>query len=338
VRLTVLGEERDRMAREGEVLGRPATVVLGDDTRSVVTRVDSPDIPFGWTLNPYRGCEHGCAYCYARPGHEYLGMSCGLDFETRIMAKAEAPELLRRWVSRPAWEGETIVMSGVTDPYQPMERALGITRGCLEVAASCGQPVSVVTKSGLVARDIDLLSRLAVMGACRVAVSVTTLDNRLAAEMEPRAAAPAARLAVVRELSRAGVPVTVLAAPMIPGLNDHELPSILGEASAAGATHAGYVLLRLPHQVKGLFLDWLSRTQPGRAAKVESLLRQARDGDLYDPSWGVRMKGRGPIAARVRSVFTVFARRHGLATSWGGLSRAGFRRPGGQGLLFGGVT
>lgn len=336
LRLHILQDERERARLAGESTPRPRTTTLEDDSRSVVNRVDSPDLPFSWTLNPYRGCEHGCTYCYARPGHEYLGLSCGLDFETRIIAKHDAPALLRRHLARPSWTGEPIVMSGVTDPYQPVERELEITRRCLEVAAEHRQPISIITKNALVVRDLDLLRALNEHGACRVSISLTSLDNRLSASMEPRASAPAARLAAMRQLADAGIPVTVMTAPMIPGLNDHELPALLAAAARAGAGHAGYVLLRLPHQVKALFLDWLAREFPDRAAKVESLLRQTRDGDLYESSWNARLRGRGPIAQRIRSVFDVFARRHRLASAWPALRSDAFRRPGaaGQPTLF----
>lgn len=333
LRLHILPDERERARLAGETPPAPRTAALEDDSRSVVNRVDSPDLPFSWTLNPYRGCEHGCTYCYARPGHEYLGLSCGLDFETRIIAKHDAPDLLRRHLARRGWAGEPIVMSGVTDPYQPVERELEITRRCLKVAAEHRQPISIITKNALVVRDLDLLLALNEHGACRVSISLTSLDNRLSAAMEPRASAPAARLEAMRRLADAGIPVTVMTAPMIPGLNDHELPALLAAAAGAGAGHAGYVLLRLPHQVKALFLDWLQRTFPERAAKVESLLRQTREGELYESSWNARLRGRGPIAQRIRSVFDVFARRHGLASAWPALRSDAFRRPDAAGQL-----
>lgn len=291
---------------------RLVTRYYRDRTRTIINPVDSPDISFKWTINPYRGCEHGCVYCYARPSHEYLGLSSGLDFETQIFAKTDAPALLRRELSKPSWTGETIVMSGITDPYQPAERNLKITRGCLEVMEACRQPVSVITKSVLVLRDLDLLASLARHGAARVAISLTTLDPALSASMEPRASSPAQRLRAIRELSSAGVPVTVMTAPIIPAVNDAEIPALLEAAANAGATAAGYVLLRLPWQNKALMLDWLSRRFPDRASKVESLIRDARDGKLYDATFGVRGKGTGPIAQQIAQTFRVFARRHGL--------------------------
>lgn len=349
VRLHVLGEHLDAgaAAREAEagsggVRGPVSvpTTVLSDRSGRVINAVDSPDLPFKWTVNPYRGCEHGCVYCYARPGHEYLGMSMGLDFETKIVAKHGAAALLRRELASASWRGEPIVMSGVTDPYQPVERELGITRGCLEVMASCGQPVSVVTKSRLVERDIDCLSSLAGIGAARAAVSLTTLDRGLAMAMEPRASSPKDRLRAMSSLASAGVPVVVMTAPIIPGLNDHEIPALLKAAKEAGATRAGYILLRLPHQIKDVFLEWLTRAAPGRAAKVESLIRQARGGDLYRSGFGERQRGTGARADQIKATFGVFAERLGLRGEREELSSAGFRRPTvleeGQLGLFGG--
>lgn len=327
VRLHVLGEALDQAAREHPDGRQVPTETFAERTRTVINRVDSDDLGFHWTLNPYRGCEHGCVYCYARPTHEALGFSCGLDFETKIVVKRDAPALLRRELGRPSWRGEPIMMSGVTDPYQPIEARLRITRGCLEVMAECAQPVSLVTKNRLVTRDIDLLARLADSDAAAVAISVTTLDNRLAAAMEPRASAPADRLSAIRELSQAGVPVMVMAAPVIPGLNDRELPAILQAASEAGASCAGSVLLRLPHQVKDVFLDWLKRRRPEHAARVESLIRQARGGRLNDPRPGVRMKGEGERAAQIRRTVKVFARRFGLSCEAPRLSSGQFQRP-----------
>jgi DNA repair photolyase len=327
-RLHVLGDELDRLAEE-EGPGQVKTVVYRDSTRRIINRVDpnSADIGFKWTLNPYRGCEHGCVYCYARPDHERLGFSLGLDFETKIMAKAEAPTLLKKELGARRWIGEPIVMAGVTDPYQPIERRLEITRGCLAVMAECGQPVSFVTKNRLVRRDLDLLTELARYGAARVAVSITTLDKELAMRMEPRAAAPAERLETIRELTAAGVPTVVMVAPVVPGLTDREMPAILEAASEAGAKKAGYVLLRLPHQIKALFLDWLQREFPDRAGHVESLVRQTRNGQLYDSRFGKRQKGEGPVAEQIGQQFQVFARRYGLDRHLPGLNRDAFRPP-----------
>ncbi len=329
IHLHVLGEHLDELAREhaGEGGVQVRTSVYADDARTVLNRVESPDLPFRWTLNPYRGCEHGCVYCYARPGHEYFGLSCGLDFETKIFAKREAPLLLRRELAKKSWRAEPIVMSGVTDGYQPIEREMKLTRACLEVLAECGQPVSIVTKNHLVTRDIDLLGRLAKLGSASVAISLTTLDGGLSRIMEPRASSPADRLKAMRELSQAGIPVQVMTAPIIPGINDRELPALLESAAKAGARHAGLVLLRLPYQNKALFLEWLKRHFPDRAARVEALIRQMRGGELYDASFGTRMRGEGPYAEQIASTFRVFARRFGLDAPMPALKNAGFCRP-----------
>jgi DNA repair photolyase len=265
--------------------------------------------------------------CYARPTHEALGLSCGLDFETTIIAKPDAPRLLERELASPTWRGEPISMSGVTDPYQPQERDLGITRACLAVMSAHGQPVGIVTKNRLVVRDLDLLAPLARAGAASVAISLTTLDDALARTMEPRASAPRDRLRAMRELADAGIPVTAMIAPVIPGLTDHEMPRLLEAAADAGAGSAGWVLLRLPHQVKAIFLEWLHRELPGRAARVESAIRATRAGALSDPTWGARMRGGGALAAQIARTFEVFARRLGLDRSRAPLSRDAFRRP-----------
>lgn len=339
LRLHVLGEEWDRQVCEEEGRGeaKVGTTVLADHARSVINRVDSADLPMKWTLNPYRGCEHGCVYCYARPDHERLGMSCGLDFETKIMAKHEAPELLRKELAKPGWAGEPILMSGVTDPYQPIERTLRITRRCLEVMAGCGQAVTLITKNRLITRDLDVLAPLIEAGAVHAAVSLTTLDAKLAGAMEPRASSPRDRLAAMRELSAAGVPVRVMTAPIIPGLNDRELPALLEAAAEAGATSAGYVLLRLPYQLKALFEDWLRRTVPDRAEHVLSLLRQSHDGKLYDATPGLRQRGQGAMAETIGQMFRVFRRKYGLDGEVPPHRTEGFRRPtlDGQGRLFG---
>lgn len=306
------------------------TTIYADTTRTIINRVDSPDIGFEWSLNPYRGCEHGCIYCYARPGHEYLSLSCGLDFETRIFAKHDAPDLLRAELSAPSWRGATIAMSGVTDCYQPIERQLRLTRRCLEVMLEFRQSVSIVTKSGLIVRDLDILQKLAELRLVQVAVSLTTLDPALARTMEPRASSPAQRQGAMRRLSAAGVPVAVMTAPIIPGLNDHELPALLKAAASAGATRAGYVLLRLPYQIKALFQEWLLRHYPQRAAKVESLIRQCRNGQLNDARANIRFVGEGAVAEQIRQTFELFCRRYGLNSTErpaGGLDTSIFRRP-----------
>lgn len=302
------------------------THVYDDSSKTVINRVDSPDLHFNWTINPYRGCEHGCVYCYARPTHETLGWSCGIDFETRIMAKRDAAALLARELDNPKWVPETIMMSGVTDPYQPVERDLRIARACLEVMAARNQPVAIVTKNRLVTRDIDLLSSLARVSAAGVAVSLTTLDREVARKMEPRASTPQDRLRAMRELSEAGIPVTVMTAPVVPGLTDHELPRLLEAAAEAGATSAGWVMLRLPYQIKDVFLDWLSREFPERAKRVESAVRGMRGGDLYDSRWRTRQRGEGPLAEQIGAQFRVFTKRHGLDKPRPALSGAAFRR------------
>lgn len=341
VRLHVLGEELDRAREESggaEALRRVEREVYHDQTRTILNRVASTaDVPFDWTLNPYRGCEHGCVYCFARPYHEYLGWNCGLDFETKLLAKPEAPKLLRRELASPSWKPEPVVMSAITDIYQPLEHTMRIARGCLEVLAECGQPVTTMTKSSLVLRDVDLWSRLAAKNAGRVTVTLVTLDAELAEKLEPRATIPSGRLRAIRELCRAGVPVSVNVAPIIPGLTDAELPAILEAVAEAGATRAAWVLLRLPYQLKDLFLDWLARcVHPRRAAKVESLLRAARHGKLYESSYELRRKGHGSYVEQIARTFDVFTRRYGLNRDMRPLSSAHFRRPevGGQMRLF----
>lgn len=339
VRLHVLGEHLDQTQDDPDASGpQVQTQVIPDRTRTLINHVDSPDLGFNWSINPYRGCEHGCIYCYARPDHERLGMSCGLDFETKIVAKLEAPTILRRELSNPKWRGETIIMSGVTDCYQPLEAKLRLTRGCLEVMAECRQPVGIITKNRLVTRDIDLLTDLARHHAVRVAISLTTLDNQLAAKLEPRASSPGERLKAMRELTDAGVPVAVMTAPIVPGLTDREIPALLQAASEAGALSAGFVLLRLPHQIKALFLDWLARHFPERAGHVESLIRQTHGGALYDSTFGVRRRGEGEIARQIGHLFSIFSRRYGLDRAMSSLSSENFRPPRvtaqGQGMLF----
>lgn len=258
--------------------------IFPDQTQTIINRVKpTSDVPFDWTVNPYRGCEHGCIYCFARPYHEYLGFSSGLDFETKIMAKHDAPDLLRRELANKNWAGEPIVMSAITDIYQPIEKKLRIARGCLEVMAQCMQPVSTMTKNTMVLRDLDLWQKLGERNAGRVTITLVTLDDELATRLEPRASPPTARLRVIRKLVDAGVPVSVNIAPVIPGLTDTEVPRLLEAIADAGATRVAWVLLRLPHQLKELFLDWLQRNvHPDRARHVESLIRQARGGKLYD--------------------------------------------------------
>jgi DNA repair photolyase len=314
----------------------PATVLMRDTSRSVLAANDSPDVGFDVSLNPYRGCEHGCPYCYARPTHEYLGFSAGLDFETKLLVKEDAPQLLRRELMKTSWRPQPIAMSGVTDAWQPAESRLGITRACLEVLCEFRNPVVVVTKSHLVTRDADLLGELSRHRAAKVNLSVTTLDRELAWKIEQRAAAPNRRLDAIRRLSEAGIPTGVMVGPVIPGLTDHELPAILEAAAAAGATTASYILLRLPFGVKELFADWLERHYPDRKHKVLGRVRDVRSGRLNDPRFKSRMLGEGPYAEQIRSMFYIARRRHGLDRRGEPLSTAAFRRPspGGQSDLF----
>ena len=288
------------------------TTFMVDTSRSVISRNDSPDIPFDQSVNPYRGCEHGCPYCYARPTHAYLGLSPGLDFETRIAYKPEAARQLRDELARPGYRCSPITLGANTDPYQPVERRLGITREILEVLSETRHPVTVVTKSALVERDADLLADLARDGLAEVLLSVTTLDEDLARWLEPRAGRPRRRLAAMRALADAGVPTGVLFAPLIPGLNDHEMEAVLAAAREAGAQDAGWVLLRLPLEVEALFRDWLERHEPGRAGRVFSLLRQMRGGRANDPRFGHRMRGEGPLAEIHRRRFELACARLGL--------------------------
>jgi DNA repair photolyase len=307
----------------------PRTQFFHDATESILTHHDSPDLGRGWGLNAYRGCEHGCAYCYARPYHDYLGWSGGMEFETKILVKLRAPELLRAELSSSKWKPETIGMSGVTDCYQPAERRFRLTRACLEVLAEFRQPVGIITKNFLVTRDLDLLSELARYNCAHVTITITTLDAELAGKLEPRAARPEHRLKAIRLLKDAGVPVGVNVAPVIPGLTDHELAGILDAAAGAGATQAHYVVLRLPHSVKEVFLQWLDTHEPGKKERVLSRIRDLRGGKLYDATFGTRMRGDGIFAEQIAQMFAVASRRAGLNRESTPLSTAHFRRPGG---------
>ena len=318
--------EPDPGELEGEE-SRPETVYLRDHSRSIIARNDSPDIGFDASINPYRGCSHGCSYCYARPTHEYLGLSAGLDFESKILVKEEAPELLRKELSSPRWRPVALSMSGVTDPYQPVERRLRITRRCLEVLVEFRNPVVVVTKNHLVTRDVDLLAELAGHGAAAVAISLTTLEDDLRRVMEPRTSRPTRRLAAIKALSEAAVPVGVMTAPVIPGLNDHELPALLSAAAEAGAAFAAYVPVRLPHAVRPLFEDWLSLHFPDRKEKVLGRIRSMRGGRLNDPQFGSRMRGQGLFADHIAQLFSISCRRAGIQMGrFPRLSTAAFRR------------
>jgi DNA repair photolyase len=303
----------------------PQTQFLKDSSKSIISYNKSPDLGYEASLNPYRGCEHGCSYCYARPYHEYLGFSAGLDFETKILVKEKAAELLRRELSSPRWQPKVVTLSGVTDPYQPVECSMVLTRRCLEVLAECGNPVQVVTKNHLVTRDLDILAELARSQAAAVCVSLVTLDGALSRIMEPRTSPPARRLAAIEACTRAGVPVTVLVAPVIPALTDHELPEILGQAARCGARFAGYAVLRLPHAVASIFEDWLDRHLPDRKEKVLNRIREMRGGKLHDSRFCVRLKGEGVFAEQIGRLFTVSCRRAGLAAGGPRLSNAAFR-------------
>ena len=314
--------DRESRAAVDDGWGQPAdeaadppplrTTVAIDSSRSIIARNDSPDIPFEQSINPYRGCEHGCIYCFARPTHAYLGLSPGLDFETRLFAKTAAAALLRQELLKPGYECKVIALGANTDPYQPIEREYRITRRVLEVLREFEHPVGVVSKSTLVQRDIDILAPMAAKGLATVAISITTLDRELARRLEPRAATPQRRLDTIRALSAAGIPVSVLASPMIPALNDHELDHILEAAHEAGARGAGYILLRLPLELTALFEEWLETHAPGKAKHVMSLIRQSRDGKTYRAGFGTRMVGTGAYAEMLRRRFDAACRRLGL--------------------------
>jgi DNA repair photolyase len=298
-----------------------------DASRSVITYNNSPDVPFDRSINPYRGCEHGCVYCFARPSHAYLGYSPGLDFETRLLHKPDAPGLLRDELAKPGYRCETIALGINTDAYQPVERRLGLTRRILEVLAECEHPVSVVTKAALIERDLDLLGPMAARGLASVAVSLTTLDHGLARRMEPRATAPRRRLQTIATLSEAGIPVTVLVAPVIPFINDAELETILEAAREAGAVAAGYIILRLPHELKALFNDWLEAHYPERAERVRNRIRDLRGGKENDPRFGSRMTGTGTYATLIAKRFDLACRRLGLSEGRPGLDTTRFQPP-----------
>ena len=296
---------------EEELPSLPTEVIV-EKPRTIITKNDSPDILFEKSINPYRGCEHGCAYCFARPTHAFQGLSSGLDFETKIFAKPNAAELLEKELRGSNYQPTTIALGSNTDPYQPVERRFRITRSILEVLNRMNHPVGIVTKSALVTRDIDILSRMAERQLAKVAISVTTLDPKLARRMEPRAAAPAKRLETIRKLTEAGIPVSVLVAPIIPAINDHEIEAILKACAAAGAQEAGYVLLRLPHDLKDLMRDWLAEHYPDKLKHVFTLLQEARGGKDYDAEWSTRQSGIGPYAWMLGRRFETAAERLGL--------------------------
>ena len=330
----VISEEPEQPSGPEPVERPLPTEFYRDTSRTILTRNDSPDVGLEVSVNPYRGCEHGCIYCYARPYHEYLGLSAGLDFERRIFVKEDAPALLRAALASTRYVPEVIGLSGVTDCYQPVERVLKLTRGCLEVLVEARNPTTIITKSHLVTRDVDLLSELSRFDAAEVMVSVTTLDDAVARVMEPRAARPARRLDAIRQIASAGIPVGVMVAPIVPGLTDHEVPAILEAAAAAGARTAGRTVVRLPYGVKDLFADWLAAHFPDRRQKVLGRLREMRGGKLNDSTFGRRMTGEGEFARAIQAMFDLHRRRLGL-TQKVELSTASFRRPDGrQRLLF----
>lgn len=303
------------------------TTLHVDTSRSIISRNRSPDVPFDQSINPYKGCEHGCIYCFARPTHAYLGLSPGLDFETVLFHKPDAPALLDRELRAKSYRVSPIALGANTDPYQPVERDLGLTRRILEVLDAFNHPVGIVTKSALVLRDLDILARMAARNLAHVCVSITTLDRDLARTLEPRAATPPRRLETIRRLSDAGVPVAVLASPMIPALNDHELESILETAAAAGASGANIILVRLPLEIAPLFEEWLRAHVPNRADRVLNLIRQCRGGELYKAGFGRRMSGEGPYAALLSKRFALACARLGLGGRWHGFDTAAFRPP-----------
>lgn len=297
-----------------------------DSSRTILARNDSPDLPFRYSINPYRGCEHGCIYCYARPSHEYLGFSAGLDFESKIMIKMDAAGLLEQALQHKRWEPQMVALSGNTDCYQPVERRLQLTRQCLEVFLRYRNPVGLITKNALVVRDLDLLQEMTKYHLVHVMVSITSLDAELVRRMEPRTSTPEKRLGTIAVLAHHGIPVGVNVAPIIPGLTDEELPAILKAASEHGAQSAGYILLRLPGAVRELFVEWLHRTLPHRTGKVLNRIRDTRRGALSDARFGTRLKGEGETAATIHQLFTLSVQKYGLDTRWSGLSTEHFRR------------
>lgn len=325
-RFTRIEVEVDPAEVTDDDLKRPTTY-LDDTSKSVISRNQSPDIGFDASINPYRGCETGCSYCYARPGHEYLGLSAGLDFERIVFVKRRAPELLAAELSKPSWKPQVLALSGVTDPYQVVESKLRITRGILEVLARFRNPVSVITKRATLTRDLDLFEQLHAFRGVMVTFSITSLDPDVQRKMEPRGSTPADRLAAVRVLADLGIPVGVNVAPVIPGLTDHELPAIMEAAAAAGAVSAGMVMLRLPGAVRAVFTEWLGRAFPLRADRVQARIREMRGGELNDPRFGHRMRGEGPYAEQIHTLFRLEKRRLGLDRK-STLDTSSFRVPG----------
>ena len=332
--LTVLPDPDATPHSEGDAHDPlPRTEFFRDESRSVIAHNTSPDVGFEYSLNPYRGCEHGCIYCYARPTHEYLGFSAGLDFETKITVKEDAPDLLREEMSSAKWRPKVISIGGVTDPYQPVERRLALTRRCIEAFAAFRNPLTIITKNHLVTRDIDLLAEMSRERLAGVFISITTLEPALTRIMEPRTSAPRMRLEALRELSRNGVPVGVMVAPVIPGLTDHEMPRILEAAAEAGARTAGYVPLRLPFAVKDLFERWLEQHMPDRKDKVLNRIRSLRGGKLNDSNFMSRMRGEGIFAEQIRTMFDLGMKRAGIPNDFPHLRTDLFRRPESRGQM-----
>lgn len=310
-----------------------STEYYKDTSKSIIITNDSPDVAFEASINIYRGCEHGCVYCFARPTHEYLGLSSGLDFESRIFVKEDAPQLLRKELAKSAWKPMVLAVSSVTDCYQPIERQLGLTRQCLEVLLDFRNPVALITKNRLITRDIDLLKQMRDYHCVSVNISLSTLNADVARVMEPRASSPEHRLAAIEELASAGISVNVLVAPVVPGLTDHELPSIIKAAAKAGARSAGYIVLRLPYAVKDLFVQWLEDHFPERKNKVINRIRSLRGGKLYDSTWGKRMSGEGVFADEIRKLFEVSLRKAGINRRVSTLSTDSFRNAGDKQMM-----
>ena len=303
------------------------TEYIPDASKSIVSENDSPDVDFRYSVNPYRGCAHGCVYCYARTTHEYLGFNAGLDFETKVIVKERAPALFRDWLARDSYEPEFIAFSGVTDCYQPAEREYQLTRGCMKVALEARQPVGITTKNALVSRYLDLLTEMAAFNTVSVAISITTLDATLARTMEPRTSTPQAKLRTIRQLTDAGIPTSVMVSPIIPGLNDSELPAVLEAAAAAGARSARYIMLRLPLTVRPVFMEWLERTQPLKKDRIESRIRSTREGELNSSDFENRMRGTGEFADQIKQTFRVFSKKFQLDKELPPLATTHFRRP-----------
>ncbi len=322
----------------GENLKKVKTQFFNDNTKSILAKNDSPDLGFDYSINPYRGCEHGCIYCYARPSHEYLGFSAGLDFETKIMVKKDAPQLLEEAFSKKSWIPQSIMFSGNTDCYQPVERKLGITRECLKVFLKFRNPVGVITKNALIQRDIDILKELAELSLVTTVISITTLHRELSRKLEPRTSVPVKRLETISKLSSEGIPIGVNVAPIIPGLNDEEIPAILKAAAECGAVFAGRTILRLPYSIKDLFIEWLERNYPEKASRILNRIKEVRGGELSSAEFGKRMRGEGKYAEHIHQLFKTCCNRYGLNKEKIEIRTDLFKPPrkaSGQGELFG---